>query len=221
VANPTSPILLNAATEPVILRSFMDIKEDGKGKRIVHAVSVGNKENIHYTYDLDNAALFQIWKGGFLNTTPMWNDRGDGSSKPMGSLTSLGDVPLLNVLSSASAAWGDLDASYRPRGYELDEVGQPTFKYDYAAVNVSDKTTPSEDGKMFKREITVKGSATNLYARLAVAKNITKANDGLFIIGENSYYIKVIEGTPSIRELAGMKELVAPVGEKITYSIIW
>lgn len=221
VANPTSPIMLNPTTEPVVFRSFMDIREGEKGKRVVHAVSVGNKENIHFTYDLDNAALFQIWKGGFLNTTPMWNDRGDGSSKPMGSLTALGDAPLLNVLSSSSAAWGDLDASYRPRGYELDEAGQPTFKYDYAGVNVSDKTTPSEDGKMFKREISIKGSAANLYARLAVAKNITKANDGLFIIGENSYYIKVIEGTPSIRESAGMKELVAPVGEKITYSIIW
>ena len=221
VANPTSPILLTSTTEPVVFRSFMDIREGEKGKRVVHAVSVGNKENIHFTYDLDNAALFQIWKGGFLNTTPMWNDRGDGSSKPMGSLTSLGDAPLLNILASASASWGDLDASYRPRGYELDEAGQPTFKYDYAGVNVSDKTTPSEDGKMFKREITVKGSAANLYARLAVAQNITKANDGLFIIGENSYYIKVIEGTPSIRESAGMKELVVPVGEKVTYSIIW
>jgi Domain of Unknown Function (DUF1080) len=221
VANPTSPIMLNPTTEPVVLRSFMDIREGEKGKRVVHAVSVGNKENIHYTYDLDNAALFQIWKGGFLNTTPMWNDRGDGSSKPMGSLTALGDAPLLNVLTSASAAWADLDASYRPRGYELDEAGQPTFKYDFAGTNVSDKTTPSEDGKMFKREIAVKGSTANLYARLAVAKNITKANDGLFIIGENSYYIKVIEGTPSIRESEGMKELVLPIGEKITYSIIW
>lgn len=226
VANPTSPIMLNPTTEPVVFRSFMDIREGEKSKRVVHAVSVGNKENIHYTYDLDNAALFQIWKGGFLNTTPMWNDRGDGSSKPMGSLTSLGDAPLLNVLNSVTVAWGDLDASYRPRGYELDEAGQPTFKYDYAGVNVTDKTIPSEDGKMFKREIVVKGSATNLYARLAVAKNITKVNEGLFIIGENSYYIKVIEGMPSIRESAGMKELVLPVGgtplgEKVTYSIIW
>lgn len=221
VANPTSPIMLNPTTEPVVFRSFMDIREGEKGKRVVHAVSVGNKENIHFTYDLDNAALFQIWKGGFLNTTPMWNDRGDGSSKPMGSLTSLGDAPLLNVLTSPTNAWAELDATYRPRGYELDETGQPTFKYDYAGVNVSDKTTPSEDGKMFKREISVKGSAANLYARLAVAKNITKANDGLFIVGENSYYVKVIEGTPSIRESAGMKELVAPVLEKVTYSIIW
>lgn len=222
VANPTSPILLNTASEPVILRSFMDIKEDGKGKRVVHAVSVGNKENIHFTYDLDNGALFQIWKGGFLNTTPMWNDRGDGSSRPMGSRTSLSDAPLLNVLDSPEKAWGNLDASYRPRGYELDENGQPTFKYDFAGANISDKTTPSEDGKMFKREISVKGSAANLYARLATAKNITKTAEGLYIIGENAYYLKVIDGTPSIRESNGMKELVVPVtGEKITYSIVW
>ena len=221
VANPTSPIMLNPTTEPVVFRSFMDIREGEKGKRVVHAVSVGNKENIHYTYDLDNAALFQIWKGGFLNTTPMWNDRGDGSSKPMGSLTAFGVAPLLNVLSSATDAWSELDATYRPRGYELDEAGQPTFKYDYAGLNVSDKILPTEDGKTFKREISVKGSSLNIYARLAVAQKITKLSDGMFIIGENSYYIKVIEGTPSIRESAGMKELVLPLGEKITYSIIW
>lgn len=221
VANPTSPILLNTATEPVILRSFMDIKEDGKNKRVVHAVSVGNKENIHFTYDLDNATLFQIWRGGFLNTTPMWNDRGDGSSRPMGSRTALSDAPLLNVLDSPEKAWGELDATYRSRGYELDENGQPTFKYDFAGVNISDKTTPNEDGKMFKREITVKGSAANLYARLATAKNITKTADGLYIIGENAYYIKVVDGTPNIRVSNGMKELIVRVGEKITYSIIW
>lgn len=221
VANPTSPIMLNPTTEPVVFRSFMDIREGEKGKRVVHAVSVGNKENIHYTYDLDNAALFQIWKGGFLNTTPMWNDRGDGSSKPMGSLTAFGVAPLLNVLSSATDAWSELDATYRPRGYELDEAGQPTFKYDYAGLNVSDKILPTEDGKTFKREISVKGSSLNIYARLAVAQKITKLIDGIFIIGENSYYIKLIEGTPSIRESAGMKELVLPLGEKITYSIIW
>ena len=221
VANPTSPILLNAATEPVILRSFMDIREDGKGKRIVHAVSVGNKENIHFTYDLDNGALFQIWKGGFLNTTPMWNDRGDGSSKPMGSITSMSDSPLLNVLDSPEKVWGNLDASYRPRGYELDENGQPLFKYDFAGTTILDKTTPSEDGKMFKREITIKGSAANFYARLATAKNIIKTPEGLFIIGENAYFIKVLEGTPNIRESAGVKELLIPIKDKITYSIIW
>jgi hypothetical protein len=221
MANPTSPIILSPSTEPVVFRSFMDIREGEKGKRVVHAVSVGNKENIHYTYDLDNAALFQIWKGSFLNTTPMWNDRGDGSSKPLGSLTALADAPFLNVLSSATSIWSELDATYRPRGYELDEAGQPTFKYDYAGVNVSDKSIPSEDGKMLKREILVKGLAANLYARLAVDQNIKKLSDGIFIIGENSYFIKVIEGTPSIRESAGMKELVLPVGEKITYSIIW
>ena len=221
VANPTSPILLNATTEPVILRSFRDINEDGKNKRVVHAVSVGNKENIHFTYDLDNGALFQIWKGNFLNTTPMWNDRGDGSSRPMGSITSLSDTPLLNVLTSPTNPWSELDASYRPRGYELDDAGQPTFKYDFAGTNISDKTMPSEDGKMFKREITAKGLSSNIYARLATAKNITKTPEGLYVIGDNAYIIKITDGSPTIRESNGMKELVLPVGEKITYLIIF
>lgn len=221
VANPTTSILLSASTEPVILRSFMDIKENGKSKRIVHAVSVGNKENLHLTYDLDSGALFQVWKGGFLNTTPMWNDRGDGSSRPMGSVTSLSDAPFLNILDSPTKVWGNLDASYRPRGYELDNTGQPTFNYDFAGAKVSDKITPSEDGKMLNREIIVKGSSINIYARLAAAKNITKSAEGLYIVGDNAYYLKITAGTPNIRESNGQKELIVLVGEKISYSIIW
>ncbi|AFK03535.1 protein of unknown function DUF1080 [Emticicia oligotrophica DSM 17448] len=219
VGNPTSPIYLNPSTEPVVFRSFMDINSGNKNKRIVHAVSVGNKENLHYTYDLDNGALFQIWKGSFLNTTPMWNDRGDGSSRPMGSLTLLGDEPLVNSLASPTTAWSDLDATYRPRGYELDENGNPTFKYDYAGANISDKTTPSADGKMLNREVSVKGTATNLYARLASAKTITQV-DSLYII-DGQYYIKVTEGTVSVRQSNGMQELIAPLAAKVAYSIIW
>jgi hypothetical protein len=222
VTNTVSPILLNTATEPVILRSFMDFKQDNNNnKLIVHAVSVGNKENIHFTYNLDNGALFQVWKGSFLNTTPMWNDRGDGTSRPMGSITSLSDTPLLNVLDSPDKAWENLNASYRLRGYKLDENGQPTFRYDFAGANILDKIIPSGDGKIFKREITLNGSLTKVYAKLATAKNITQTPDGLYLIGENSYYINVSDGTPTIRELNGMKELVVPISEKIAYSIIF
>ncbi len=221
VNSPSSPILLGTAAEPVLLRSFMDITEGGKNKRIVHAISVGNKENVHFTYNLDNGALFQAWKGNYLNTTPMWLDRGDGSSKPMGSVMPFGDAPLLAVLETQDKPWGLADATFRTKGYELDENGQPTFKYEIYGAKISDKIVPVEEGKMLKRDISVAGTVSNLYARLASAEVISKKADGTFIIGDNAYLIKINEGTASIRTVGGKQELMAPLGEKISYSIIW
>ncbi|MEY4030578.1 MAG: hypothetical protein RJA90_1841, partial [Bacteroidota bacterium] len=82
-------ITLDAST-PRVFRSFMDVMKNGKRiKRVVHAVNVGSPDKLHYTFDLDNANIVQIWKGNFLNTTPMWDDRGDGSSRPLGAVLTL------------------------------------------------------------------------------------------------------------------------------------
>src|SRR5690606_40264131 len=74
--NPPDPILVNAQVNTT-LRSFMDIPA---GPRVVHAISTGHPERIHYTYDLDHGNLFQVWRGGCLDATPMWNNRGNGTS---------------------------------------------------------------------------------------------------------------------------------------------
>jgi hypothetical protein len=52
---------------------------------------------------MDHSTLVQVWRGGFLDATPMWHERGDGSSRPTGSKQLFGK-PVLNVerLSSAT-----------------------------------------------------------------------------------------------------------------------
>jgi hypothetical protein len=84
--DPVDPILINA-TSNTILRSFSDLPG---GIRVTHGVNVGSPEQVHYTYDLDKGMIVQIWRGGFLDATPMWHDRGDGSSRPAGSVQYLG-----------------------------------------------------------------------------------------------------------------------------------
>ncbi|RYZ48014.1 MAG: DUF1080 domain-containing protein, partial [Sphingobacteriales bacterium] len=124
--DPVDPILISASTNTV-LRSFIDLPE----KRIVHAVSVGSPEGTHYTYDLDNGALIQAWHGGFLDATPMWHERGDGSSRPAGSVEFLGKpAPGISTLATADAAWATdtTGTGYKPKGYVLDAEGRPAFK---------------------------------------------------------------------------------------------
>jgi len=72
----------------------------------------------------------------------------------------LNDAPPLAVLNSDNAAWPDsLNIDYRPKGYELDKQGYPTFKYIAAGLAVDDKVSPSPDGKVLTRRVTFNGTA--------------------------------------------------------------
>ena len=42
-------------------------------------MNVGSNKGLHYTYDMDHGNMVQLWRGEFLDATPMWHDRGDGS----------------------------------------------------------------------------------------------------------------------------------------------
>ena len=57
------------AGNTTILRSFVDLPGN---VRLTHSVNVGSPEGLHYTYDMDNGMLAQVWRGGFLDATPMW-----------------------------------------------------------------------------------------------------------------------------------------------------
>ena len=54
---------------------------------------------VHYSYDLSRGAPFYVWRGPFLETTQMWDDRGeDQSSRPAGSVVDLAGVPTVAFL---------------------------------------------------------------------------------------------------------------------------
>src|SRR5690606_26853971 len=77
--NQPNPILVNAETARV-LRGFVDIP----GRRVVHAESVGHPQHVHYTYDMDHGTIVQAWRRDFLDATPMWHNRGNGTSRALG-----------------------------------------------------------------------------------------------------------------------------------------
>lgn len=235
IRNVEDPILLTASDEPTLLRSFMDYwnAENDTYKRITHAISVGNPLGLHYTMDLDNGALVQVWRGGFLNTTPMWHDRGDGSSRPMGSVLTLNDAPVLTTLGNTNAAWPDTlgnEAAYRFKGYDLDENGLPIFKYTVYGKEVEDFTAPDLDGKMLSRTIRVSGpNSSDLYIRLATGKAIEALADGSYAINDKQYYLQLTDAAgakPLIRNVNNRQELLIPVsgtdkGKTIKYAIMW
>jgi Domain of Unknown Function (DUF1080)/PA14 domain len=220
---PADPVIF-PATENKMLRSFMDFKKSAEDSeiRIVHAISVGSPTNLHYTYDLDRGALAQVWRGGFLDATPMWHDRGDGSSRPMGSVTPLTNDLLLGKV-TANNAWkkDTTGTGFRPKGYTVDDENLPTFIYQIFGANVSDKIRVV-DGLHFQREIEAKNAPSELVARIAEGVSIEKISENLYAINNKAYYVR-LEGntTATLRSVGTHQELVVPATQKIIYSILF
>ena len=222
-ANTVDPILIEPS-ENYILRSFMDLPGY---PRVVHAVSVGSPEKVHYTYDMDNAAIIQVWRGGFLNATPMWHDRGDGSSRPLGTVQRFGKpLQTLARLANAQSSWisDTTGTGYRPKGYVLDAEGRPTFKYISYGIPVSDAVQLLERGQGFSRRISLSDVSAGLYLRLAEAASITEVSDGLYLLDDQSYFLRLDDTSGAkalIRDQNGRKELIIPAVKSLSYSILF
>lgn len=218
------PILVEAGDIPV-LRSFMDIPD---GPRVTHAVSVGSPEQIHYTYDMDHGTIVQVWRGGFIDATPMWHDRGDGSSRPRGAVEHLLKQPELTVarLSSPNQEWikDTTGSAYRPKGYLLDKNNQPIFRYQAFGAEVNDAIRVLEGGKGVQRNISVQNPGQNLFVRLAQGNTIEELGKGMYVIDGKNYYLRLDNAggqKASVRKTSGGQELIVPIRENLTYSILF
>lgn len=221
---PVDPIMITANSTK-IHRSFMDVPDVG---RLTHTISVGSSEKVHYTYDPMTGTIVQAWRGEFLDATPMWHERGDGSSRPAGAVQYFGKpAPAFAKLDQQTAAWpkDTANTAFKPKGYILDESDAPTFRYIYMGMAIDDKIRPAEKGQGLTREITLQNPQPSLYFKLASAKSIEKINDWSYIIDDKSYYLQVDKSSgqsPVLRDGSnGNKELLLPVKNKITYTILF
>ncbi|EON75064.1 putative cytochrome oxidase (cbb3-type) [Lunatimonas lonarensis] len=215
------PIPVDPRERPV-LRSFMDIP----GRvRVTHAVSVGSEEAVHYTYDMAHGNLVQVWRGNFLDATPMWNSRGDGSSRPTGALVHLGS-PSFSVarLASESAEWvsDSTGTGFKPKGYRV--LGKPNhlaFQYHVHGAQVEDEVEILSNGQGVSRRISVKNGSPDLFIRVASGDSIQERREGLFIVDDKVYYVKVASGKTQLRTISGKSELLIPATDEVSYSILF
>ena len=223
IQNSKDPVLIEAK-ENIVLRTFMDVPDS---KRVVHAVNVGTPMKVNYTYDMDNGNIFQVWRGDFLDASPMWVDRGDGSSRPLGAIQYTGAPSLsINKLENITTPWtSDTTATgFTPKGYIIDDMDRPSFKYNIYGNSVTDITKVLENRQGIQRTIVLKNTGEKLYVRIATAADIEEISSGFYLLDDHSYYIKLDDtGNASaiIREQNGKKELLIPIQNKITYSILF
>ncbi|MDX2245348.1 MAG: family 16 glycoside hydrolase [Bacteroidia bacterium] len=234
ISHPVNPIYITPADKPEITRCFIDYMGMGEttSRRIVHAISVGFPGGISYTYDADKGSLIQAWKGGYLEATPMWNDRGDGSSRPEGSVLPLGEIPNMAVLLQEKNPWPSAFSEvlpYKFEGYGIAEAdGSPVFTYTLGNTPVSDRISLAEEGKYLIRSVSVgTGIGNGLNFRMAEGKKIENLGDGLFAI-DKVFYIRVEDKqlNPVVRNSEGKQELIVAIPSSgkettINYAIIW
>ena len=224
---PTSPILLNPGDSPRLLRAFIDFKGD-RSRRLTHTIGVGEPGGINYVYDLGSGNLVCAWHGGFVNATPMWNDRGDGSFRPVGAAQYLFTGQPLAFLSNETESFPSMSNAedFKSKGYKIDEAtSRPIFKYTYRGLEVEDKINPEDANRILTREITIKnrGEKSGLFFKLAEGSEISQTPDGSYTVDDKQYYIKVDPSLHAkIREVDGKKELVVPVnGNSVKFSVLW
>jgi hypothetical protein len=223
VNDVVDPVLIEANVNTA-LRSFMDVPG---GKRVVHAVNVGSPQQLHYTYDMDHGMLVQAWRGGFLDATPMWHSRGDGSSRPVGAVLNFGEPAFfMQKLADQQSPWSPDTAGrmFRVRGYEMDENDRPAFLYSVYGADVTDDIRVLENGNGLRRNLTVKNAGENLHVRLAEGKTIETLSNNMFLIDDKSYYLQIEDrdkGAPFVRDVNGRKQLLVPVQTKLSYSILF
>lgn len=219
-----SPIFVEPDSKPRLLRAFVAFK--GDGKRLSHTIGVGTPKSVNYIYDLQAANLVGVWRGNFVDATPMWHSRGDGSFKPRGDVqwTFLNQsIAQLSTLNEAFPETG-LAPDFISKGYVIDKTtGLPIFKHQYKGVDIENKITMDPTNNYVVHDIQFsKPGLTNWYCKLA-SGSVKKMSDGAYLIEDGQYYIKVLSGQiPMEREINGETELIIPVdGSPVKYEIIW
>lgn len=218
-----NPIIITPEGTNYLLRSFLNFNNIKR----THVISVGSPQQVNYSYDLKQGALFQIWNGPFVDATEMWEERGEPQlARPLGSVVPLSVAPALAILQNATAAWPDSIAfdDFKNMGYRLDKQKNPSFEYETGGYHVWDKISSGNENRSLLRELEVTNVPANLYCRIANSKAIISLGKGWFVAGDKNYYIQIDEKfKPVIRQTPSGDELIVPVAGNglLSYSLIW
>lgn len=222
----SGPIYVKVADEPRMLRAFLDYKAD-KSQRLTHTIGVGDPSGVHFVYNLITGTPVCVWRGEFLNATPMWYRRGDGSFRPRGAVQYLFPSSSINQLAGSDAAFPDAlneSSAWQSDGYRINsDTGLPIFVHENDGRIIEDYLYPDEEGKMLTRTLTfAEGSPNRDFLKLAEGENISQMPDGSYVV-DQQYYIRVPEGkSASVRTVDEKQELVAQLDDSsYAYSIIW
>ncbi|WP_116124280.1 PA14 domain-containing protein [Lewinella sp. IMCC34183] len=226
VLNSGDPEPVEMDDRPYLLRSFLNFPPsriyDYTDKR-THVISVGESDGPHYSYDLRNGSLLQVWRGPFADVSQMWVERGEPQvMQALGPVVAFDGRP---QWSDATDRWPQENEGFRHLRYELDDAGRPTFYFGTEeGGELSDRVVPTAGG--LQRTLTNRTEGETLYTTVVAASAIRETGPGTFELVDPGLNVHVDElATGGLRLLRGqgVQRLVAelPPGEHLTYSFDW
>lgn len=235
-SRPSPLISVEPQAEPRLLRGF--VRYGGDGDKRSHTMAVGTPEGVHYVYDLNKGQAIGLWRGPFVDASPMWRSRGDGSFQLSGDVcwTFQGQALLAPGDDPREFEDKHRHPDFQPSGYRIDpDTRLPVYTYAYKDYRVEHRVVPSADGKSIVQEVTFETDSpvepaggdpiirtdTSFVYKLAQGP-VKSLGNHTYRVGD-SYFIRILEGPQAferITELGG--ELCIPVdGSSLKFEIIW
>lgn len=210
--NSVDPIWVKSDETPV-LRSFVELPNRTK---LSHAVSVSSEYGTHFTYDLESNQLIRVWRGEFLDATPMWHSRGNGVSRPLGVVTELSlDSPLLLNGSFESA-----DVALKSTGYEILGNGDMEFRaVTESGAKLKDHIKLMESGKGLFRELEFSETNQGLMIKIMPGAALKKVSKTLYLIEDTGAYLEVL--TEDVDPKVGKEGIYLPLNSKLSYVLMF
>jgi putative heme-binding domain-containing protein len=179
------PLELLATDEAVMLRRSYP----GIGKR---GIGVGYPGQVNLAFDAEQMRLAMIWKGKFADPAGVWRSQGHGRVRPLGdNLIQFAPGPDLDDGENPWTVDEGRPPQHQFKGYSLDAMMRPRFKYRFAGIRVEDYPVDLVDpstGRPFIRRTVLLTSDTDrgkLAFRAATGKSITRSGDGVFRVDDH------------------------------------
>ena len=211
---------------PVIYRNFIE----GVSPR---GIAVGYPEKVNLCWDANQFSLALIWQDRFIDASKHWVGRGPGNQTPLGgNPIGFEKVSPVATLTSVDQVWpteAPRERGYRFLGYQLDELGRPTFRYQLPGASVEDKFVPvvGRITSSITREITISPKdlpeGEELFYRAAVGDLKLEA-DGRYRLNDSMLIeVKSTGANAFIRQSEGQSELLVPLNgvTTIEQQIVW
>jgi len=157
-----------------------------------------------------------MWRGNFLDATPMWNNRGNGVSLPMGMVVYVnsGDLLLLNSTYQKS------DTELESKGYEILGDGELVFTAETETGELlRDHLKLLEDGRGIQRNLDYQGSDNSQFIQVSEGTGLMEISSGLYLLENPGLYLQI--HTSGVTPQSGTDGIYLPVNSKISYSLLF
>ena len=177
-------IELLATQEAIMLRrSWPDV-----GKR---GIGVGYPSQVNLVFDAEQMRLATLWQGRFADPSGVWRSQGQGMARPLErEAYPFAHGPDLDDASQPSVVDDGRPPQHHFKGYVLDQLRRPAFRYRFENVDVTDYLVDSREeasnSVVLRRRISFVAAAPRpgLALRIASGEEIVPRDDGSYLIGK-------------------------------------